>query len=653
MRRLLAAALVLGCAPVGSASASEPDGIGPRAIVATAPGAELGAADHAPGLRLCLDLQVGGEDIDQVCEPRRHTPPSGLLLVGYSDIGSSAALPNTDRVAGVAAPAAAARVELRFAGGAVRSAPTVAGEAYRGASAGRVRFALFTGLPPGDLETVVGFAADGTAIAAEDRGNGPTAAGPSTLIGTGGRRLRMRVVAPLEPSAIDRLRRGRSFCLTYGSTGGEDCQRVEEEGRRGSIAYRTTCSTGDAAVVGLLPPGAIAARALLTTGRRVAVPTRAIPQGFGLGARRAALLRVPPGEGVRALEPRGGAVRRIELRHEPASIACERPGASGYTSEELDAEVRVATLARPLPGAAAGAAPRPAATRAGAVGLDAADDASGRLCLVLRTRSGSRGRCDTLGPERDAFTLVVAGDASGTLVGLAAREGAARASLTFSDGRTDTVDLVAPLAYTGAYARVSRFGVLRTTTKGADVVTVRLLRPDGGNLLDVEIIRSRGAPRRLARLPGGSAAWLGVFSLVGDGRYGCLSLRPTRPPDVFDCLVYVPTDPSFSPRGALRVTCGPAGTVAVGLVPGSTRRITAVLGGGRRRAGQLFRLGDRRNAAFLARAPRGQTLRVVEVLSRNGTRRRLDTGLLRRSSQCGFDLELGPWVTVREPGSSR
>ena len=83
MRRLLAAALVLGCAPVVSASASEPDGIGPRAIVATAPGAELGAADHAPGLRLCLDLQVGGEDIDQVCEPRRHRPPSGILL----DIG--------------------------------------------------------------------------------------------------------------------------------------------------------------------------------------------------------------------------------------------------------------------------------------------------------------------------------------------------------------------------------------------------------------------------------------------------------------------------------------------------------------------------------------------------------------------------------------
>ena len=99
--------------------------------VARADNAVLLAGDEVK--RLCIGLNVH----DTACAE----PYEGAVTTGGLTTGDRAYV-------GAAVPAAAARVEVRRAGVLLASAPTVAGEAYKGVRAGSVRFALVR-LPKG------------------------------------------------------------------------------------------------------------------------------------------------------------------------------------------------------------------------------------------------------------------------------------------------------------------------------------------------------------------------------------------------------------------------------------------------------------------------------------------------------------------------
>lgn len=251
MRRPLLAVLLLlaSCLPLAQAPAQTVrDARTTGAVVAAAPGVELVAGDTPRRTRLCLELEVAGVLGGRRCglqAPER----AALILVGFDvTSGRSIALENEDRVAGVAAPGGVERVALRFAGGAIREAQTVAGGSYRGAHAGTVRFAVLTGLPAERLVRVVGLSAGGAVLAAADLGERPASSRPVALVGSGDARLRARVVTRLAPTVVDARHRERMLCLRHGERA-EDCDELQEQSPFGTIAYVTSCPPARRALV--------------------------------------------------------------------------------------------------------------------------------------------------------------------------------------------------------------------------------------------------------------------------------------------------------------------------------------------------------------------------------------------------------------------
>ena len=124
-RSARAVALLVLCAtaalPAHAADAPKP------AVVATDGGIELAASDDDG--ELCLVVSPAETSVG-ACEDARR----GVVVTGENPEGLVHV--------GAAVPASATSIEVRRAGRLVGGAATVAGEAYAGAAAGKVRFAL-------------------------------------------------------------------------------------------------------------------------------------------------------------------------------------------------------------------------------------------------------------------------------------------------------------------------------------------------------------------------------------------------------------------------------------------------------------------------------------------------------------------------------
>ena len=122
-------AVFAALASAAQAAPAAPAAKRPASVVVASDGAVvLRAYDDSDG-QLCISIETPGGDSES-CEDT----DSGVVVVagGTSD----------SPYAGIATAAGAATVELRRAGQPLAAGPTVAGEAYRGKRAGRVRFAL-------------------------------------------------------------------------------------------------------------------------------------------------------------------------------------------------------------------------------------------------------------------------------------------------------------------------------------------------------------------------------------------------------------------------------------------------------------------------------------------------------------------------------
>ena len=184
-------------------------------VIARDGGVELAAGDD--GGQLCLSVRSSGEEFPfTLCEDAA----SGIVVTGES--------PGPVLHLGAAVPASAASVEIRRAGRSLGTAPTVAGEAYKGSSAGKVRFALVR-LPSGTE-------ADGLRVHAKDAAGALVAVSTSLdgdLLLERHRLLRGRSggvswaltderTSSLEPSVIDLAREKLTRCveLTLSSASG-------------------------------------------------------------------------------------------------------------------------------------------------------------------------------------------------------------------------------------------------------------------------------------------------------------------------------------------------------------------------------------------------------------------------------------------------
>ena len=369
-------ALLAGAA---TADAQAPDFEPPpaptAATVISAGDATLAVADRDDGdIRLVVRGPDGLEDDDD------QVPPL------WAD---EAALAHADRfnpddtrrvLTGGAVVAAVAAVELRYRSGSVR-VDTVAGEAYRGSHAGRLRFFLTDVTLPAGIgatpDLVRLFDASGKLLGI--RFLGPLPATRSLSLLRGGRwqaRLIGRPRPAPTPLAPDRLE--PEVCVQAGPLLRTDfpeelCRGPEPRPTALRLVGEIGCGPRPTRIAGLVPEGTRELVVVLGSGRRVRLRMRRVPAAFAVAATVVAG-SVPRAQALReaiARGPGGRVLARAALGYPPGHADC-----GDGSGDQITVEVRPQPSATRLPGQVAVApsgpyvlAPRLVAPRAGRLPL--------------------------------------------------------------------------------------------------------------------------------------------------------------------------------------------------------------------------------------------------------------------------------------------
>ena len=569
---ILTTALALVAAPAAFAQERESESPPPEAVVVagpTASGATLVAWDRGDDLCVQLRARVDGFE-------NRRCARSGFSERPVISSGAAHA---------VVAPGDAGSVELRFARGDARaSGPAVAGDAYRGRFAGRVRFAIVDGPDDGVPWLARFLDAGGSVIGAtEGDGEAPRLAGPFVLAASrvGGRRYELRAEArtALSPLPRERDRLGREVCIWFQRAGAprdDDDESCERRAQPESVPLIPSIEVGcrRSTVFVQASPGVARARAVLGDGRTVEVPLSSFPASLGFPG-RAGVLVVTGRVAVRrivALGPAGQTIRSTTLGAAPAGGECdegpEDVASSIFGFDELFRQV---------------GAPRPSV----------ADDGTD-LCVAIGDIDRTR-HCwpPPVGPG--ASVIISRRVASGLLLFGAVPGDVASVDVP-GGGRVETTAGAA--GYAGQYRDDVRFFTASVSPAAADNLAVSLgldgflLRDSSGFVVGeagvLAAFRYSTEPVRVRGLPPGVRVGA-IFA--GRARFLCIVSDEIGP------FISGPPCAPMAIRGRF-----------------STDSATAVVDCSPRRA-TLFMRGDRRAVARLAdgRRLRGRIVRALGV----------------------------------------
>ena len=633
MLRVALSLIVVLLAVASPAAAQEPPEQG--VVVATVPGGALRVYDERESL--CVDLTGpadGSSSCSDVLDEARFGPIGVLTSRPPGGDGAPAVVAGA-----VGADVASVRVRLR-GGAAPVAAETVAGEAYRGRFAGKVRFfavVLPAGARPVD---VVVLAADGTVLGAVDRfdASDEPVVGPVRVATLGSGRARLTLAAQvdeeLEPTAVDPARRYRYPCFTVRAVPtvvlgpAEDpplARACRSPARGDAFDVRVACTPSRTVVLGLLDAGAAVPTAVLGSGRRLRARAFDLPDQVLPGA-RGWLVVVPGDEALRSVTGIGA------LRYPPAGIACrgEEGGAFNVISSLIEDEGGEAVA--PVPALAA------AREREGAR-LLLGDGPEEGLCVTVDDVAPTAGACLPLSPRADRrFDAAPRPGGGGQTVGGATTfPGATRAVVLLADGTRVSTEVGPEVGgYAGPYATKLRTWLVPTASS-APVRRITLLDAAGRRLTADEQYEHTPVRdlRRLAAVRGGEALWAGTTAVqvpegTGTLSFPCLTVG-ARPRSALDC--------AFADQGRfvpqVSVDCAPRRIVVTGLLPKGVLRAELVLAGRERRSARTYAAGGGRRAFLAVLGPRDR-LRAIHGVTRRSRIVR-PAVLPPAAAQCGYD----------------
>ena len=575
-------------AAVGAAASHAGPPPPPGVIVAgQSPGSTLTVADAivagSDRLELTLDVQPS---VDFGFSERSDPPlwPDEIVLVSYGqDDGSGA----TRVSVGGAVSAVAAAVELGFAGGQVLRLPLLAGDAYTGRYAGRVRFFLgevtLAAKDADDDPALVRMLDASGAVIGVARSPTPTRSVELLRRRAGGTLLRFNAtltswLAPL-PGAPER--RADDVCLSVAVRGpvGEREAACQASDRSLMLGGRRGCGRVPTTLAGFAPAATRTLAVRLGSGRTIHLPTRAAP--FGRPGRSVTAV-LPRGEAIRkawALDGAGNTLASGELLVAPPDRRCDRePTAERLEQWDFSSGDPAPRLGTP-PGTEVAAA-------AGAVRL-LVRDAGEQLCVGVDQLDLDGGDCFRPrfnGRQGDGGLYV--DSKRGIVAGVYPAQVAA-VSVRFRGGGTVRVSATDGLAYTGRYRGAVHF-VFASTPLDKQVIGATLLDATGRNIgrvvadgpaRDLTLI---GRPSRALSVGSGRSA---VRVVVGakvshffPRGLACLGVEFGRARGRCDDDL----DVIDANTVTARVTCGRRRTVVFGIARRAIRRVEITLANGQR-----------------------------------------------------------------------
>ena len=510
-----------------------------------------------------------------------------------------------------------AQVDLRFAerpapGGLPRDrgvlVSTVAGEAYRGPGAGRIRFYLAEGprTPPW-LRRLLD--AGGRTLAAQERGfERPVLGRPATLAqGRGGIRLRAVRRPRLGATPLDRGRLVEETCLEVvagGRPGGSVCWSPDLPFSDDlEVSPATRCDRLDAPVVTSRRVRRV--EAVLGDGRRARVALADVADDVLPGTRAGALV-VNGSVAIRRVEAFGADGRRLkslELRQAPPE-PCTEGMSSGSSFVAFGGEL-----------------PEPR----GSLGLRIRDEGA-RLCLSLGEFTDDRTDCQVPPVDPDLSSLLVRRAEGRTLIAGVLAPEIASVELTI-DGAPRRVETTGDVpGYGGQYRDASRFVLLELPGR-PKLGAIRFLDAAGRELVrrplvELEEPRPRGSRTlRIAGLRLRATSYAGVTGLYES--FVCVR-RAGGP--LKDCTAL------SSHFATVTAFCSPRRVLVVGEAPRGTRRVTLRTASGTRTA-PLMRIGGR--VLYLGALRPREALRGILIRGRATRTARLR--LPPAAQQCGYD----------------
>jgi len=500
----------------------------------------LKATDDDDGA-LCLELSSArgestscGDDGDD----------DGLLAVGGARTGGV-------RYAGVAAPASAARVELRRAGRLLTAGPTVGAGAYRGKSAGRVRFALLRMPPGGPVDGLRVHALDATGALVSvftGRDSERVFARRRLLAGRSGRvrwALTTSRSSELEPSVLDLAHETVSRCVDVrvqigpNDDNSRSChsggpQDSLEQAFAGSpeTSAEDRCKPDFRLLHGVVSPSVRRVTVVLGDGRRRAVRAVRTPDG----ERLAYALPVAPGVAVRRVELQeaGGRTRVLKLSAVPVRVACVQ---ESLGSSIIGPGLGIGLLA-PFADLPAVTPVGPVATLAGPPPMRVADGPAETLCVTVGDQPFTAPGCAIVSPDLDELVGSLDSYTKPRTFALALPARVATVRIAAPDAKVARdIPTVPGTGYSGRYAGHVRFASA-TVASERELARFELLDA-AGNVLhrdnepvpddDALAEPTAGPPRRIAGRAGGPSLWQTKLRFSKQ-RMRCVALTTGRPP---------------------------------------------------------------------------------------------------------------------------
>ena len=628
----LLVALVLGStAGLPAHAADEPKPV----IVARDGTVALIASDreHDGGKQLCLEVRDPEWTFD--------SGGCGDLLPGVV----APATPQVDGVAyvGVAVAPATTSVEVRRLGEVVGTAGTVAGEAYRGALAGSLRFALVRVARDTRLTGLRVHARDaaGTLLAVLDAGGGRPIERRRLLAGQVGRvrwSMHEQRSSVLDATVYDIARETVERCVSYsiattgpggeeaqGFPGTSDCARGTP---RDDLFFETDfvqarvqdrCEPDFRLMHGTVPASTRRVTVLLGDGRRRSAPTAVLRDA----ARRAWALTIAPADAVRSVTLESAVRQRrvVPQRLGPVAMICLLTDPiMGWTSSFRlgDGLPAVAPLG-------------PVATLAGPPAFRVADGPADTLCLALANEPFTAARCEIVAPTHRRLLSAMDDAIDPHAVVFAVPADVATVRLFSAGGRiVVSIPTVAADGYGGRYAGAVRFAAA-TVSRWYDLSRTELLDRAGAVLFRKterrfkphEVESRLFKPRRVAGRIGGPSLWR-TRNDSGRSTLHCLALTAGPPPSGDEtCEAYEP-----NPTLMLEASCATRRlTVAVAVRAGI--RVLAEIGTATPRRLRL------RDGAGLLTLRSGRPLQALRLIGKGRTQRvRIDAPP--GAAQCGW-----------------
>jgi hypothetical protein len=601
---LLALALFVPAAPAGAVE------------VASIDRGSLHVRDDR-GADLCVSLNAGESEYDsgtRTCGRAPWRPRRAMLLTWLGE---------GERVlAGGAVPAAVTRAEAELVDGRRIGFDTVAGRAYRGRYAGKLRFFL-AALPladprddeAGGLLVIRFFGADGTLLGAETSDRIGSRIGPTRrLLREGGRRGSITVSTSVvrnpapTPLALDRFEDMTCLFIRNRSGGGSGQTHVcrEPGPNRPDLAVLPEAGCGPArtVVAGFVGDAVSGIRLRLGSGRVREVRARTLPAPGG-GTHRYVATVVPRGEAVRSVEA-VGADAGYDLEQAPGGLECIGDGGGvAFVSFFYG-------FAEDGPALPPGSGEQVAA-EAGGHRLLVRDAEAERLCSGVDRLRADGSDCALPPVTADwAFATVESGVVSAVLPSEVAR-------VRLPGGR---VVATVEGGYTGRYAGTVRF--LMVEADIGPTGRLRMLDASGAAIGTLWAFgaEQQGPPAPSVRLAAGRGWRLSVERVTG---VSCLTLRMRG------------FEPYCGPVTAGDVNalagCTPRRAVIYGALDRGVRAVAAVLRGGRALRARIVRIPRRVGGgrAFVLALPRAARVKALRFDGRAVT-----FPLLPAADQCGY-----------------